>query len=612
MILDSSTSPDKRKGPFASPPPPSSSRLHHQNEHERPIMNRRNGDFFSFSFWDVWADYCSKKRYMQRCRTRKTTTILLWLLIAAMGYLQLHMMYQATAIHNTKSNENKDTILMGKAETGHQPGSVMITTTTSEHPSRVSQYRKSFSPPPKLLLGIMGNANNHMGKIYRNRHRKLFQLWNDSRLCTIEQYDSYYNRDEVEEHDCRVVYAFIVGGYNSSMIDQPTFRYEEPLTMKAMSQGNKMPRYKDIANNSDVVILNIRENMNEGKTPTYLAWAYQQSVKYNIPYIAKCDSDAIFRWNSLLQFVYKELPSTTNNEISTESTTTPSTETPQGTSILAGAWRHKAYWNVSNMHDNTFWNEEYYGGLHMYLAGQLYIFSADLISGLVEEAKQQPQNHLHPEGVNIPDNRNYWEGHEDHDATAMIEVAPSNKHKIIRWLNMPKHYRFWEHPVKGEYWWKRILQRETKKARKQHEHVLANGTTFTTVGNRWEIPENLLVQQRRRQQQQQQWTTSAESPTPRSLLVILGASDKAKREQYRMRLIQQNSSLGQICMLKEITSSSKNCRLYYVFAVGGNPTGSTEYVLENQGSSVIIPFPSSEGEDDVMFLNIRYVKYVAR
>jgi hypothetical protein len=99
-------------------------------------------------------------------------------------------------------------------------------------------------------------------------------------------------------------------------------------------------------------------------------------------------------------------------------------------------------WNASNTNgDNSFWDAEYYTGMHLYLAGQLYLMSVDVAEILVEEARRSSANHHHNNN-----NNNYLAGHEDHDVISMIQVAtPLNK--TIRWISMPRHFRFWEHPV---------------------------------------------------------------------------------------------------------------------------------------------------------------------
>ena len=144
------------------------------------------------------------------------------------------------------------------------------------------------------------------------------------------------------------------------------------------------------------------------------------------------------------------------------------------THVLATAFRHKAWWyhnDNSNLTQSQiiqmedYWMHEYYAGMHLYMSGECYLVSLELAQAIVDGCRRLGTT-KHP----------YLAGHEDHDATVYMEMglqqqqqqqqsSSINNHNnhAIRWIGMPKHVRFWEHPVKADFWWNRILKREQRR-----------------------------------------------------------------------------------------------------------------------------------------------------
>lgn len=61
-------------------------------------------------------------------------------------------------------------------------------------------------------------------------------------------------------------------------------------------------------NHPDTILLNILENMDDGKSPTWFYYASQLAKQYDIDYIAKCDTDSIFSLHDFLHFAYFNMP----------------------------------------------------------------------------------------------------------------------------------------------------------------------------------------------------------------------------------------------------------------------------------------------------------------
>jgi len=135
---------------------------------------------------------------------------------------------------------------------------------------------------------------------------------------------------------------------------------------------------------------------------------------------------------------------------------------PYNKHVYIGALRDKAYWPKHATEEERIRFESYFGnnfeGVHLYVAGQIYIMSTDLAKFVGQEAKTNKCS--------------YCEGHEDHDISAMAFHSPDPVKLVV----VGRNQRFWEHPVKGEPRWRRIWARETARM----QGVPFEGRTFNT------------------------------------------------------------------------------------------------------------------------------------
>lgn len=181
--------------------------------------------------------------------------------------------------------------------------------------------------------------------------------------------------------------------------------------------------------------------------------------EYDLDYVAKCDADSIFHLHEFFHFAYKNMP-----------------PAPYNTMMYIGALRDKAYWPKHTTDKERIQFESYFGmnyeGVHLYLAGQLYIMATDLAKFVGKEA--------------LANNCSYCEGHEDHDISAMAFHSP----EPIKMVVIGRSHRFWEHPVKGEPRWKRILAREQARMSGQPfegKVFTTNSSIFDVLGPRVDI-----------------------------------------------------------------------------------------------------------------------------
>jgi hypothetical protein len=277
---------------------------------------------------------------------------------------------------------------------------------------------KGAKPRLRVFFGII-SADSFNDRTYRARHRKLFKLWNDPRVCSLP--DFLAKPKEIRYH-CEIIYTFVLGANQTAspeLVDD-----SRPMLVTKPVTG-----LSPDLNDGDMTLLNIKENMNQGKSQTWFKYAGKFAQDHDLDYVVKCDADSILHMHRFFAFAYKHLP-----------------PPPYNVNIYAGALRDKAYWPKHTTSEELIRFESYFGnhyeGVHLYIAGQFYLMSTDLAKFVGQEAKNA---------------KPYCEGHEDHDISAMAFHSTTPIHMIP----ISRKQRFWEHPVKGEPRWVRIWKRET-------------------------------------------------------------------------------------------------------------------------------------------------------
>jgi len=292
----------------------------------------------------------------------------------------------------------------------------IITSNTSPI-TRQQQQQKQHSKKRRLrvLLGVF-TYDHRLQAPYRRQFRKLFQIFNDNndgRVCSLQEFEDAPN-DETR-YDCQLIWTFVVGG-----LKRDTARSEivgDDLSVVMPTENIKFQRAKDLRESNDVTYLNIRENMNEGKSQTWFKFAANMMNKYDLDYAGKIDSDSLPYLDKFFTWAYVYLP-----------------PPPYNQGILAGVPMDKMWWNKDKATMNTDTNEDFFKNsygkvVHLYAAGQCYLMSRDLVDTVVLEA---------------PKSRAYREGHEDHDISAM--AFHSTNPISFHFLSIQQ--QFWRHPIK--------------------------------------------------------------------------------------------------------------------------------------------------------------------
>lgn len=495
---------------------------------------------------------------------------------------------QPWKIENSGSETMQSARLMTERRTQELP--LVETTKTTK------QYYK-----PRILVGILADSQTDESKEMRNRFRRVFQLWNDSRICSLNEFvskdwvdsSSYMEYDDRDtSYDCQIVYSFVLSAYSrntslpyfsNELRNVSTLKLhetpEEPLVLKEVPTPKIFvhsdvipPPYSDVLEHKDGIFLNIVENMNEGKTETYLYWASKVSRQFNIPFVAKCDTDTVIRFQKLLQFLHQELPKSPVRVNDAEAR-------PQ--SIVAGAMRHKP-WKSGFLPtvDESFWQQHYFQGMHLYLNGGFYLMSQHLAELAVREARQL--EHIIPNiKIDLPrgvynDPHAYLEGAEDHDAIALAEQglfkSPEHKESLMQWLVMPKNLRFFSHPVKNIKKWEHFLTTEQKRINNYPNRVVVTG------------PANSL-----------------EKDDIKTMLVIFNATTTLLREKYRSELQNQGHEACNALDLDQ-GMNAISCDIFYFFVVGDTSAGvqGPKTSLQKQDPTKF----SKVDEKDVLFLKV--------
>lgn len=155
------------------------------------------------------------------------------------------------------------------------------------------------SPPFRILLGIfIMDHDKDMKKrtLIKNTYLsfpKFLDRYNVTTMsrrftdaCSLHE---YWQGNQTQKDECQLLYTFVVGAAKNSD-PKATKEYlnleeDRPMTV----DPSKIPRYL-----SDITYLNIIENMNDGKSPTWFKYASTQIPDdLGIDLIAKVDSDCV-------------------------------------------------------------------------------------------------------------------------------------------------------------------------------------------------------------------------------------------------------------------------------------------------------------------------------
>ena len=256
-----------------------------------------------------------------------------------------------------------------------------------------------------ILLGIF-SMSSEKSLAKRNLIRQTYLQSGGEKVCSLREYKKQIKESASPTNiKCQVVYSFIMGsggGYGYPF----HFDENEPLTL---------PSALNDEFEEDCTYLNIRENMNHGKSPTYFKYAASIADNYRLDYIAKIDDDTVMSIPLLLEFIDSLPPWPHNIRIYGGLMVVAhkrAKEVPKSSTTPAAASKEESM--ISNL----------------YAQGQFYYMSRDLAHYIGYE---MPAEKWHQLNIKI----------EDGTIGAYIATHP-------RPITLINHYLkvFWYHPAK--------------------------------------------------------------------------------------------------------------------------------------------------------------------
>jgi hypothetical protein len=322
---------------------------------------------------------------------------------------------------------------------------------------------------PRILIGIF-TTDFEDGYEYRSRHRTLFASWNDTRICSLYDYERHEQKRRQQSKNknnnmmpskCEYIYTFVIGANpygppillstdNDGTPTTATYHSNSYVSSWTVPRPIINTTNDDINTHNDITLLNIRENMNEGKSQSWIAYSvHHLSQLYHFDYVAKWDADSILLLPEYFEFVYKNLP-----------------RAPYNRMMYVGGIYDKAYWSY-----NPYWPghtvaehilkelffDEMYNRVHVYVSGQVYFVANDLAQYITNEAIVQLRNCTYCEGV------------EDHDISTIAFHSTPNT-TPIKFVFLSMQQKVWLHPIKTNDEWNDIWQREKVRIKLYHHH----------------------------------------------------------------------------------------------------------------------------------------------
>lgn len=255
----------------------------------------------------------------------------------------------------------------------------------------------------QVLIGVLTMDSPHE-VMARNKFRKLYTL-EPQRICSLHEFRT--NRSDA----CELIYTFVMGSARDE--EAPTELLNDTERLFLTNPPNSTA--EDIGYD-DITHLNIKENMNDGKSTTWLAYALSEQRKLGFDYVVNTDSDSMPLLDKYFQFTKDSLP-----------------PAPYNRNILSGHMVDKFWWwkdYTQSRKSEEFFRKKYGKVIHLYAEGQWYLLSPDLIETVIREA---------PNAIGT-----YAEHHEDHDVSAVAFHKDLPIHLIV----IANNEMHWIHNIK--------------------------------------------------------------------------------------------------------------------------------------------------------------------
>ena len=269
----------------------------------------------------------------------------------------------------------KSKILLSRSVIGQSAASIVYI--------RDGQYHST------LLLGIF-SCEGDKSAARRKIIRDTYLATGDPRICKLNDFIKQVLKAKGKPVRCQLPYTFVIGAGGEN---RPTDHGDkEAVHLKKNKYGKK-------DKSGDTTYLNIKENMEDGKSATWLKYGASLSKQLPIDYVAKIDDDSVLSSELLLDLMSDELPPAPFNR---------------------------------NIYGGKSWSS--YIKSVLYAEGQFYFMSADLANWV---------------GLQLSAAARLRKSHGRHTEDADMGVFVHSHPRPVKFMSLSK-YKIWFHPKKKD------------------------------------------------------------------------------------------------------------------------------------------------------------------
>lgn len=233
-----------------------------------------------------------------------------------------------------------------------------------------------------------------------------------NRICSLADLQS----KKVGLEDCQIAYVFFVGANPDGPTELVAPNSSFPMTIDPSL-------IKDAE--EDVAYLNIKENMEDGKSQTWFKYGSMLAEDFSFDYIAKVDSDSLFFMPQFLEYVDRTLKPYPHNE-----------------RVFGGL---PFYDTSCDMEDK---NQSHACPLPLlgpyYFSGEFYYMSPDLAAYIASDQVDRKKLAVYHEDVDIG---NFVFSHPK-----KVTSFPIEHRQVLRYPNMDATDKITNHPFNDRYW----------------------------------------------------------------------------------------------------------------------------------------------------------------
>ena len=355
-----------------------------------------------------------------------SSNILIWIpLLATIAWLTTSQIMNQVDINTRDYLFALESSTVATLSSGmpNNPKRALWVSATGANPAPLRQEER----PIRVLWSIFTTESpgDKVGARYRQLFRNLFdKTVGQIRACPLSRVTP----------TCELIYTFVVGGNASAAtsirdLERPAaaFLLSAPSNATLSSSG---PYFPDDETHDDITRLDIAENMDEDKSPTWFGHVSKIMDDLEIDYVAKLDTDTLPILDKYFAFVQQELrpapPLLGERKQKNHRVIV---------GILADLINFYDHVSKQNLRDRSNYLRPKFGNIppHYYFRGEFYMLSRQLTKDI-----------YHTFVTNYPQMPNWQRRFEDQIISALAFNSPGPVQSVM----LSKTDAFWRHPVK--------------------------------------------------------------------------------------------------------------------------------------------------------------------